>query len=416
MKTTKRLLSLLLSVAMVASLAACGTTDENAESAATETQSSSAVAAEESDAANGPITITDMSGDEVTIEGEVDQIINLWPAGTSSFFVMGAGDKLAGLAMNSAGTMNEWTKHFYPNCVNIPAMGGTTPTVEELINLNPDLVIIHPSSASDGYAQQIRDVGIPAINVNFSNYETMIEAYTTLGQILGGEYQEKLTTWCDSVQTKIEENRTLTADLAEEDKPVVYYISGQSDDLLATMGASSGSTTNIMQDWVESNGGRYAAAELGLTGNDVTAEEIFALNPDVIIVGGVFQHDLIEKLSTTDGWKDLDAVKNGRVYGNPFGCFNWDRFGLESLLQIDYALMCIQPEIAEANGLNEDTMRQTVIDFYKYYNGTEMTAEEADNMLNGLNPDGSKPDTSTANQGGGKGQGGGQGQGSGQSK
>lgn len=107
------------------------------------------------------VTVTDMSGDSVTIEGEVKSIINLWPAGTSSFFVMGAGDLVKGLAVNSTGTMSAWTQYFYPESVNIPALGGTTPSVEELINLEPDLVIIHPSTAKDGFAEQIARPAYP---------------------------------------------------------------------------------------------------------------------------------------------------------------------------------------------------------------------------------------------------------------
>ena len=126
------------------------------------------------------------------------------------------------------------------------------------------------------------------------------------------------------------------------------------------MGAGS-----IMQTWIEVNGGIFASDVLNLEGQEVTAEEIFSLNPDVIIVGGVYQHVLIDQLKNTDGWKDLNAVKNGRVYNNPYGCFNWDRFGLESLLQLDYALLCIQPEIAAENGITRESMVQEVQDFYQ---------------------------------------------------
>lgn len=348
-----------------------------------ETEAVEEAEAPEENAADRVVTVTDMSGDEVTIEGEVKNIVNLWPAGTSSFIAMGAGDLLSGLAVNSPTTMSAWAQHFYPDCVNIPELGGTSPSVEELINLDPDLVIIHPSTAKEGFAQQIRDVGIPAININFDNYETMIEAYTILGEVLGGEYQEKLTTWCSEVEEKLAKSREITADIPEEEKPVVYYIAGQDEELLTTMGQNT-----IMQDWVESNGGIYASKVLNLDGQEVTAEEIFNLNPDVIIVGGSYQHRLMKQIQETEGWKDLNAVKNGRVYNNPYACFNWDRFGLESRLQIEYALMCIQPELAAENGIDRDYMVNNIIEYYKYYNGTELSAQEAEYMLDGLSPNG----------------------------
>lgn len=392
----KKLISALLSLVMLLSLlSACGGQQADPQPPA---DSGSQAPAEPSQPANQPepaeptaprsVTVTDISGDEVTIEGDVKKIINLWPSVTSSFFVMGAGDLIAGVGNNSAGVMNQWTQFFYPGCRDIMSIGGTEPSVEELIAQEPDLVIIHPTTAKSGLAQKIRETGIPAININYNDYGTMIQAYTILGEVLGGEYQTKLTQWCTDVQSKLDEHRQLTAGLTEEEKPVVYYITGMSEDLLTTMPAGS-----IMQDWIQSNGGIFASKMLdfpsnGAKGMQVTAEAVFDLNPDVIIVGGAYQHILIDQLNKTDGWKDLDAVKNGRVYNNPYGCFNWDRFGMESLLQVDYALMCIQPEIAAENGITRDSMIEKICQFYQFYNGKELTAEEAGYMLDGLLPDG----------------------------
>lgn len=378
----KKLTAIILSLCIgVSVLAGCSAQTDSASQSSTE--STTQTSSQESESGERTVTVTDMSGDEVTVTGNVEKIVNLWPAGTSSFIVMGAGELLSGLSMNTPTTMTAWSKYFYPDCVNIPALGGTAPSVEELVNLDPDLVIIHPSTAKDGFAQQIREVGIPAVNINFDDYESMIQAYTILGEILGGEFQEKLENWVETVKENLDKNRALTADITDEDKPVVYYIAGQGDSLVTTMGQNT-----IMQDWVESNGGIFASAALNLEGTEVTAEEIFKLNPDIIIVGGSYQHSLVKQLQETDGWKDLDAVKNSKVYTNPYGCFNWDRFGLESKLQLDYALMRIQPEIAAENGINEEYMVQQIIEFYEYYNGTALTEQQAQNMLNGLTPDG----------------------------
>ena len=343
------------------------------------------------------VTVTDMSGDEVTIEGKVERIVNLWPAGTSSFFVMGAGELVDGLAVNNAGTVNSWAKLFYPAAGDIAAMGGTTPSIEELLALDPDLVIVHPMTVSSGFAQEIRDAGIPAIDINFSTYDTMITSYTMLGEVLGGEYQYKLNSWCEMVAEKQAEIEEITADISEEDAPVVYYIAGQSDSLTTTMGSNS-----ICADWTHLAGGIYATDLLeDTTVTEITAEEIFAIDPDIIIVGGNYQHVLVDELQNTDGWKDLSAVVNGKVYTNPYGAFAWDRFGLESYFQLDYALYCINPELAADAGIDRDSILQEVYDFYVFMNGTELTDDELNNMFDGLEPDGSQLDPAAAGGGGG---------------
>lgn len=337
--------------------------------------------------------ITDVSGREVTIPAKVDSIVNLWPSYTASLYVLGAGDLVKAQAQN--GLVNAWTKFFYPKAADVPALGGTTPNVEEIANLDPDFVIVHPSSLSSGYPDQLEEVGIPALDLNLDSYETMIDSYTVLGEALGGEYQEKTDTLCQMINEKLDRATKLTADLADEDKPVVYYITGMQDSLTATAGADS-----MQQSWVETCGGTFATATMNVNQetSEVTAEEVFAVNPDVIFVGNTYQHQIIEELKNTDGWKDLNAVKNGRVYGVPYGCFGWDRYGMESTLLIDYALYCIQPEIAEENGIDHDYLVQEVIDFYKTFNGTEMTTEQAENMLSGLTPDGQDEAELLANQ------------------
>ncbi len=384
MKIMKKSLALLLAMCLLLALAACGGSKTEPE-----TEEEPAEAPEEApeDEARA-VTVTDMSGDDVTITGEVESIVNLWPAGTSSFYVMGAGDLITAVAVNNSGIVNSWCQIFYPGSADTPALGGTTPAIEELLALEPDLVIVHPMTVSDGYAQQIRDAGIPAININFSTYDTMITSYTMLGEALGGEYQEKLDTWCDMIAEKQASTETITADLSDDDRPVVYYIAGQSDSLTTTMGANS-----ICADWTHLAGGIYATTLMDEPNTtEVTAEELFAIDPDVIIVGGTYQHKLVEELQSTDGWKDLSAVVNGRVYTNPYGAFAWDRFGLESYFQMDYALMCIQPELAEANGIDRASLTQEVIDFYEMMNGTVLTEEQVGYMIDGLEPDGSMND------------------------
>ncbi|NLL20068.1 MAG: ABC transporter substrate-binding protein [Clostridia bacterium] len=377
MKAIKRFMCILLIFIMIMAVAtACKPKDVDSESG-------EEITSGETEPEEKTVTITDMSGDTVTIDGEIKKIINLWPAGTASFFVMGAGDLLVGLAVNSPGAMNDWTQFFYPDCINIPALGGTTPSIEDIVNLEPDLVIIHPSNAKDGFAEQIRAVGIPAINIYFSDYETMAEAYTILGEILGGKYQEKLAIWCDAVESKQAKIRGLTANIAETDRPVVYYTSGQSDSLTQTMAGDS-----IFSDWAESAGGIYAGSLMDFATTEVTPEAIFDLNPDVIICGGVYQHSSKNALKNTDGWKDLKAVTTDRVYTNPYACFNWERFGLESQLQINYALLCIQPEIAKNNGITRESMVDEIIDFYKTYTEIELSQTQAEHMLDGLRPDG----------------------------
>lgn len=343
------------------------------------------VATGNSDDNYGIRTVVDKSNKSVTITGEVTKIINLWPAGTGSFYALGAADLLIGTATASA---NEWTSFFYEDASSIPVLGGIDPSVENIANLNPDLVIVHPSNAST-LQPQLEAVGIPAININFSDYDSMKSSYTILATVLGGVFKNKLESWCAQVDEDLAYVRNLTANLADDKKPIVYYIAGQSytnDTQLLTTTFSGSGLTNIMKDWCESAGGKWASSLMNLESTSATAEAVFAINPDVIICGGTYQHVSIDRLKKLDGWKNLNAVTNEKIYNDPYVCFNWERFGLEALLQIKYALTVIHPELCV--GENAIDMVAEVKGFYEKYAGVILTDTQAQYILDGKTPNG----------------------------
>lgn len=134
-----------------------------------------------------PKQLQDMNGGQVTVTGRVNKIICLWPALASSFFVLGAGDLVKGVSDNSIRAMNDWTEYFYPGAHAIPCLRFVVPELEEIIKIAPDLVIIHPWTSGSGFAEEIIDAGIPAVDLYFTDYGAMLPAYTILGKILGGE-------------------------------------------------------------------------------------------------------------------------------------------------------------------------------------------------------------------------------------
>lgn len=262
-----------------------------------------------------------MTGAEVVIPAEIHTVVNLWPASNSVMLCMGAGDKLVGTTAFTKKLF--WSQKVYPGIVDVPV---ATDNVEELLTLSPDLIITPQQKT----AETLRAAGLPAICLMFSDYDTMKQAFTILGQAFGGEYIEKAAKWSDLVDQNTARVQAAVGSIPEDKKPVVYYIQGQSNQgLYATFSANS-----IMEDWTEVSGGIFASTLLNLSGTTASAEDVLALNPDVVIIGGPAQHELYEELMAAEEWKGINAVKNGRVYTNPNGLFPWERFGMESALQI----------------------------------------------------------------------------------
>jgi len=315
-------------------------------------------------------TITDTAGAEVTIPANVERVVNLWPASNSVMLCMGAGDKLVGTM--DITKQNYWSQLVYPDIVNVPT---ATDNAEELLITAPDL-IINPSKEN---AQKDRDLGLPAVYLYFNNYDSMKKAFAILGNILGPEYAEKAEKWNELVDSETASVKSAIGDIPEDKKPVVYYIQGQTNKgLYNTFAANS-----IMNDWTTIAGGNFASKMLNVSTNgDVTPEAILSLNPDIIIIGGFAEHDLYNELMNSSQWKDVNAVIHDRVYMNPNGLFPWERFGMESALQIPFAASVIHPELYTVDLVDK------VKSFYKEFMDIELTDSQAQNMIDGYGPNG----------------------------
>lgn len=374
----KRFAALLLALLMTLSmLTACGSKTETAENGqepeTTETTETTDPAEQETDTAeetgDGTREITDMAGNVVTIPENVERVVNLWPVSNSAMLAMGAGELLVGTQEFTKSL--PWANFVYPEIADV-AIG--TDNAEELLLLDPDLVIC----SGEDTAEALQTAGLPAVYLFFQDYDSMKEAFTLLGDILGGEYAEKAATWCQMVDDNIARVNEALADLTDEERPVVYYIQGQTNRGLY----ESFRGDSIMEDWTTIAGGKYACSELEMEGNSVQAEAILALNPDVIIIGGPAEHVLYDELMADPAWQDIDAVKNGRVYINPNGLFPWERFGMESVLQILWAAETLHPDLVDVDMVAETQA------FYRDFVGVELTDQQAQNLLAGLDPEG----------------------------
>lgn len=85
-------------------------------------------------------------------------------------------------------------------------------------------------------------------------------------------------------------------------------------------------------------------------GHTVTTEQILRWNADVIIVGAdaggnsATAQQSVDQLKSVPGFRNLSAVRNGRVYANPDGAFLWDFYGIEEARQKQWAAKLLYPK------------------------------------------------------------------------
>ena len=313
--------------------------------------------------------VKDIEGTEVTIPKDITKVADLWHANNQVVLMLGGADTLVSTTKNVQGL--PWFAKVYPRIKEIPApVKGIDVQMEEIQKLKPQVVL----ASNKNQIEMARNAGIPAVRVNFADYDGLRKTITITADVLGGDAPDMAKQYITYLDGKIKFAEEKTKNISDADRPSVLHIVG-GDDLLKVDGHKT-----IIDEWIRYAGGKNAITADGpqIT---VTMEEIVKANPDIIIIGGTQSRKGIEQLMNDPQWSSLKAVQNGRVYSNPVGTFNWDRYSAESALQILWAGQIIQPQLFSDVNLVKETQ-----DFYKTFLHYDLSDVEAQRIIAGEGP------------------------------
>jgi iron complex transport system substrate-binding protein len=247
-----------------------------------------------------PIRLTDGLGTEVSLPGPAARIVALGASNTEILFAIGADGLLVG-----ADQFSNFPEAAKP-LATISAGYGTL-DVESIKALAPDLVLA-AEIISVEQVQAMRTLGLTVFYVAnpaslpdglYANIRTIGEL--TSRQAGAAELEAALRTRFEAVAGRI-------AFLA--DKPLVFVELG-ADDPARPYTAGPGTFIDML---ITLAGGRNLAASLASEWPQISAEEIFRLDPDIILLGDTAFGTTPESVAGRPGWGNLSAVKNGKVF------------------------------------------------------------------------------------------------------
>jgi iron complex transport system substrate-binding protein len=289
----KKYMSVIMMVLVVFTLVACAknntqTTDKDQKNA--ETTKSVVAETAKTLETQYPYTVKDTNGSTVVIEKEPKKIVSVAPNITELVFALGKGSQLIGKTQYCD----------YPKeAASIQSIGSLTdPNIEKIIELQPDVVIASTHFKPD-VAKKLQDLGIKVVVLyNAKEFNGVYDVITTLGEILNTQSQAKILV--TSMQEKI---ATIEAKVKHSQKPKTYYVVGfgKSGDYTAT-----GDT--FIHQMLQLAGAENIAKDA--TSWKYSLEKIVENNPECIIVPTKMK----EEFMVTEGYKDLSAVKNNKVY------------------------------------------------------------------------------------------------------
>lgn len=321
--------------------------------------------------------ITDMAGRKVTVP-TAENIESVFSAGpvAAIFLYMVAPDKLLGWNYE----LNDVEKSIIlDKYQDLPNFGmGDAVNYEAVIAANPTIAInsgkINDAIVSDCDALS-ESLGIPVVAVD-NELNNSVEAFRFMGELLGVEdHAEELAQYAEQVFTDI----NALSDIPEEKKVSVYF--GNGEDSLET--APRGSQHAQILDAI--NAVNVADLELGDGSRvQISAEQLLAWDPDVIVVNGEPKADksgssAAEDILSNPDYASLKAVQDQKVYGTPNAPFSWvDRpAGPNRLIGMRWFSALIYPEYIKCD-INEEIHK-----FFDLFYHVDLSDEQLENVLKG---------------------------------
>lgn len=287
-------------------------------------------------------------------------------------------------------TLRGWNtmKYLHPwlndlPCINSPQ--GNIINYETLASANPQLVILrvgdctlrgaNPESVEKTIGT-IEALGIPLVVIFSPNYynkaelSSMREEMRVLGDIFGQrEKALKLFDYLDATEKMI---RKRTASIKEKNKVSMLYL-GLNPNVRKKGAAGSVSGVNTPESYIIEG---IANAKNAFTGKGsgviMSAEQLYSLNPDVIVLPTSNGYHPPRELYESPDFQilqELKAVKNKRVYAMPWSPMNCAR-------RVEYPIdMMIIAKAAYPDKFKDIKVHTFVLQFYKdVYNVSDKDA------------------------------------------
>lgn len=350
------IVALVFMLTMILSVSGCGNTQSAANQASAQKR-----------------TITDSAGKQVEIPVNVQRIADSWPAHNEVLAMLGGGDRI--VATVHTPESRPWLYKVNPAMSKAVNTFNPTINIEELVKTKPDIAIV---PVGDKSVDKIKEVGIPVVQLTFTDFNSLKTTFQLTGAMLGDSGKEKAQQYITYLDSKLKMVTDVTSQIPKENRPKVLHLTSLSPNIV-----DGGNT--IIDAWIQAAGGVNAAAEVDGSFKEVSMEQILNWNPDVIILGtgnsglGAKNADLIK---TDPQWQKIKAVKNGKVYINPNGAFMWDRYGAEEALEIQWAAKTLNPDKFTSLDMNQVTK-----EFYKTFLNYSLTDDETNRILTCQNPE-----------------------------
>ena len=326
------------------------------------------------DSENDTITVTDMLGESVEVKKNPEHVACVSRTTYDLLVAFGLGDRIDGAYAPLFD--NDWTSILYPGSSNHFAYE-SQPSHELVIQRNVDLVFCPEKYITDG----MKEHGIPALNVSLygnPKFESYVFFLADLAKTLWPDVEgvsEKVDSWKTEFQAIIDDVKS-TLDSKDHPERSVYYVRGDKN-----RGINYTDTGKSFNEYIfELLGTKFLGNTMGKS--QPSTEAILEADPQIIVMGGIYQHTLKDILVTDSTWENVSAVKTNTIFNIGIGFSPMEQMGAFSPVFLADMANKLYPD-----DFHYDTITM-LKDICQKYFGVTLTNQQASYMMGGLGPDG----------------------------
>lgn len=221
------------------------------------------------------------------------RVVGLVPSLNELVIALGAGEQLA--------AKTDFDTHSRAD--ELPSIGGgLDPSLEQIVALDIDVVLMSAGRDTPALAERLRELSVQVLELPTQSISDVHGSIARLGELFDMEAEaESLSA---SVSADLDEIRTRVSELPPV--PVMYVV--WSDPPMTTGGGT------FIDEVIQIAGGRNVFDDSVMGWPTVGFESIVARRPAVVIwPQGEITIDNVDVLKTTPGWRDVEAVQDGRI-------------------------------------------------------------------------------------------------------
>ena len=243
------------------------------------------------------LTITDMTGREITIEAPVERVVALTASDCEILYALGAGDLLVG--------RGEYCD--YPEQVlDVPSVqSGYETNIEQIIALEPQVLLMSTMAQSQEQIDALEEAGVQVVVSDAIDIEGVYTAISMIGALTGKDAEAESI--IDDMKTSFEQ---LAGNAAGDGTETIYFEVSPLEYGLWTAGSGT-----FMNEITEMIGLKNAFEDVEGWG-EISEEQVIERNPDYIVTITMYFGEgptPEEEIMSRPGWEEITAVKNGAI-------------------------------------------------------------------------------------------------------